>query len=242
MPIDAEYYKEQVRKDVGDIGQNAIQEVVFPVEATGGTFIYSLAGSNSASVAYPLSSSAVQAAIEVLPSIGVGNVEVTLGRRGFITEFKGDLARTVVPMATVNGSGLVTTDIPPPSSVPVQENQGGKVNHWSDTRIDEMWDRRADETNLERRFLYVKLDAIRELKGVVWTQIDMETGDQKRNFSKQYDHLEAMEESTLKALDDLAKIDDAELIGETYYKPPAIRARVQSKFDKLFGSRCCGGD
>lgn len=241
MLIDENYYKDQVRKDVGDIGQNAIQEVVFPIEATGGTFTYALSGSVSNPISYPVSSSSVQLAIEMLPSVGVGNVSIVLGRRGFIVEYIGDLSRMNMPMPSVNGSGLTLTSGVTANTVPVQENQKGKENYWSDLRIDEMWSRRSDIGNLERRFLYVKLDAIRELKGVVWTQIDMETGDQKRSFSKQYDHLGEMEKSTLKAMDDLAAIEDSDLLGETYYKPPAIRAATQKKWDDKFGSRCCKG-
>lgn len=235
MP-DATYYQNQVRLDVGDVGQSAEQEIVFPVEATGGTWDYSFAGATASGLAYPNTAAVVQAALESVLTVGAGNIVVLLGQRGFILQYQGELANQPLPLPTVNGTNLVLTS-GSAVSVPVRENQAGKANHWTDARLAEMWERREGIADYELRFLYVKLDAIQELKGIVWTQIDQQTGDARRDYEKQFGHLVQMENATKAALDELAYGEESEVLAQSlqsYRGTPAVRTRTQARFDAKF--------
>lgn len=236
MAASEDYLKQQVRRDVGDIGSSAQHEIVFPVETTGGTWTYTLAGAETAAIAYPNAAATVQSEIESLATIGAGNVIVTLGQRGFILTFQGDLANQAIPMPTVDGNNLVLSEGTAPS-VPVREVKAGKANHWTDARIDDMWDRHSDKATFELQQRYVRLDAIRELKGIVWTQIDEQTGDQRRDFEKQFGHLVQMEKATIAEIEDLLTgIDSTALLnaGQSYGGVPAVRISTQARFDARF--------
>ncbi len=85
--------------------QNEIQELV--IDATGGTF--TLAGSSTA-LAYNVSAADLQAAVEALPGVGVGNVIVTKNDDIYVLRFQGDLTNTNVPQIAL-GTNLLTKTI-----------------------------------------------------------------------------------------------------------------------------------
>lgn len=241
MPIDDAYYQNQIRLDVGDIGVSAEHEIVFPVETTGGTWDFTLAGATVAGIAFPNAAATVQSALEGAASIGTGNVSVRLGQRGFILNYQNTLANQEIPLPTVSGINLILSS-GGAASVPVRQNKEGKTNHWTDVRLTDMWERRAAYADVpEVQFLSVKLDAIRELKGIIWPQIDQQTGDARRDYEKQFAHLVQMENATAQELEDLTygeESDNQSNANQSYHATPTIRTTTQAKFDAKFGRRC----
>ncbi len=79
------------------------------VGATSGNWRYTIAGQQTASIAWDATAAAVQAAVEALPAIGVGNVLVTGGPANttvFTLEFQGVLVGRDVPQGTVQNVSL----------------------------------------------------------------------------------------------------------------------------------------
>lgn len=76
--------------------------------ATGGTITLTLGGQTTAGIAFNATAAAVQAALELLSTIGVGNVLCTGGPLpGIVTcEFRGTLKNTDVAAMTASAAGL----------------------------------------------------------------------------------------------------------------------------------------
>jgi hypothetical protein len=85
---------------------------VVTVSATGGTFTLALGGATTTPVAFDAGATALQAALEALPSVGTGNVAVTGGpgdaggTKPYQVTFRGDLAGTHVGLMAADGSSL----------------------------------------------------------------------------------------------------------------------------------------
>lgn len=94
--------------DVTDAGTatNEIQTLTIE-EAEGGTLTLTFRGKESAAIAYNAAASAVEAKLEALSTIGVGNVEVSGSAGGpYTITFIGDLAGQDLPALTVDGAEL----------------------------------------------------------------------------------------------------------------------------------------
>ncbi|MCC6695016.1 MAG: phage tail protein [Candidatus Hydrogenedentes bacterium] len=77
------------------------------VTATGGTFTLRFRGQTTGNIAYNASAAAVTMALELLSTIGSGDVSVTGADGGpWAVEFTGDLAETNVPLLLGNGANL----------------------------------------------------------------------------------------------------------------------------------------
>ena len=74
--------------------------------ATGGTFTLSFGTDTTGALAWNISAADMQAALEALPSIGAGNVSVTLDGSGYHIALRGTLYLTNDVHFTVNGAGL----------------------------------------------------------------------------------------------------------------------------------------
>ena len=81
-----------------------IQQVT--IDATGGTFTLSLGGFVTSALAYNASAAAVQAALQALPSVGAGNVQVRKAGSVYRVTFVGALSGSDVALLSSNGSGL----------------------------------------------------------------------------------------------------------------------------------------
>ncbi len=86
---------------------NEKQRIALPFGVTGGTFTLDFDGDVTGSLPFNARGSDLKAALEALPSIGVGNVNVTGPQKGpWTVEFVGALADTDVPLIVADGSGL----------------------------------------------------------------------------------------------------------------------------------------
>jgi hypothetical protein len=89
------------------VAANEIQTVTITGSPTGGTFTLTLSGQTTAAIAYNAAASAVEAALELLSTIGQGNVQVTGSAGGpYTVEFVGALAKENVAAMTASGAGL----------------------------------------------------------------------------------------------------------------------------------------
>lgn len=88
---------------------NEIQQVAITGSPTGGTFTLTFGANTTAGIAYNATAATVQAALELLASIGSGNAAVTGGPlpdTAVKVEFRGTLGQTDVAQMTASGAGL----------------------------------------------------------------------------------------------------------------------------------------
>ncbi|HNR35577.1 MAG TPA: hypothetical protein PKO36_10380 [Candidatus Hydrogenedentes bacterium] len=126
------------------------QTIVFRGGPEGGSFTLTFQGQTTAPLPLGASSAEVQSALEALPAIGAGNIEVedARGLPTYFCTFKGVFANTAVPLMTANGSGLNGGTSP---SVTVH---GVRFDHgWKET-----W---GTESKAEYAFAYAILDQLR---------------------------------------------------------------------------------
>ena len=87
---------------------------VFTLDMTGagggGTFDITVNGETEAAVAYNVTDTVLEAALEALASVGVGNVTVTEDTSVYTITFAGDLANISTNTLTVDGGSLTTPD------------------------------------------------------------------------------------------------------------------------------------
>lgn len=180
-------YKSQVLANLGDRGGNALYEWVFPEASVGGTWTFALSGVASESIDRLASPATVQTAIETVGTVGAGNIRVSLGSCGYTGEFVGGLAAQPIPMPVIDGSALD----PAAPDVAVLEKMKGSYPFLAD-KIDQMWDRRSGVADFEQRLILVTYDGAIEFRGYAWTQVEVATGDEKRKWDQQFNHLQAI--------------------------------------------------
>ncbi len=104
-------------------GGNEVQTVGVGA-ATAGTFTLSFGGQTTAAIAYNATAAAVDSALELLSTIGAGNVTVTGAAPTWTVTFTGDLGGRDVAQLTGNGAGLtggaltITTTTPGGVAIP----------------------------------------------------------------------------------------------------------------------------
>ncbi|MGV3619114.1 MAG: hypothetical protein ACO1SV_27625 [Fimbriimonas sp.] len=108
-PVDLRYKIGGVTIDWADVtaigGRNTIGTIT--VDATGGTFTLTYGGQTTAAIAENAAAATVQAALQALSTIGVGNIQVTGAAGGpFTYEFVEDLRHSVTTALTGNGASL----------------------------------------------------------------------------------------------------------------------------------------
>ena len=90
-----------------DPASNEKQTVTVNGSPTGGTFTLTFGGQTTAAIAHNAAASVVEAALELLSTIGQGNVQVTGSAGGpYTVEFVGNLAKTNVAAMTADGASL----------------------------------------------------------------------------------------------------------------------------------------
>ncbi len=83
------------------------QTVTITGTPTGGTFTLTFGGQTTAAIAYNATAATVEAALELLSTIGQGNVQVTGSAGGpYTVEFVGQLQNTNVAAMTADGASL----------------------------------------------------------------------------------------------------------------------------------------
>jgi hypothetical protein len=87
-------------------GANEVQSVSLSPVPAGGSFTLSFAGSTTGSLNFNASAAQIDSALESLPGLGAGTVNITGSGTSFAVEFVGARARKNVPMLGVNASGL----------------------------------------------------------------------------------------------------------------------------------------
>lgn len=99
----------------GTAPTNEVQTVSFPYTPTGGTFTLTFNGQTTAAIAYNATAAAVEDALELLSSIGPGNVSCSGGSlpgTAITATFIGSLGNTDVPLMTGDGSNLTLDSLP----------------------------------------------------------------------------------------------------------------------------------
>jgi len=91
-------------------GTNEVQSVEIDDDVSGGTFTLSFGGYTTGTIAYNASTAVVEAALEALTSVGLGNVTVTGAAPIWIVTFVVDLGNTDVALITGNGASLTGGD------------------------------------------------------------------------------------------------------------------------------------
>lgn len=113
----------------GAAGVDEKQTLTITGTPTGGTWTATLSGQTTAPIAYNATAAQVEAALELLSTVGVGNVAVTGGPgpgTAFVVEFIGDLAETNVAAMTASGASLTGGTSP---AVGVSQTLGGVQGH-----------------------------------------------------------------------------------------------------------------
>jgi len=148
MDIDAPIYLSATDGLFADAspGTNEQQTATITGTPTGGTFTLTFAGATTATIAYDAAASAVQSALELLSTIGAGNVKVTGSAGGpYTVEFINDLADTNVAAMTASGAGLTGGTTPgvtiATAAAGVQEKICGRVAAaWGATTADKLFE------------------------------------------------------------------------------------------------------
>lgn len=119
---------------------NEVQTVTVTGTPTGGTFTLTLYGQTTAAIAYNAAASAVQSALELLSTIGSGNVACAGGAlpgSAVTLTFQADLAGRNVPLVTAsnNLTGGTNPAITPTKTTPGSTGQG-QFEDYDDTASD----------------------------------------------------------------------------------------------------------
>lgn len=100
--------KTDVAAITGVCGKNEKQTISLDADVSGGTFTLTAAAETTGAIAYDASAADVQAALELLSTIGEGQVSVTGPASGpWVVEFTGTLGYTDVLALTGDGTNLV---------------------------------------------------------------------------------------------------------------------------------------
>ena len=173
IPIDGSMLG-QAYEDSEQLSTNEQVSLIKDGTVTGGTFTLSFGAQTTAAIAYNATAAAVQAALELLSTIGSGNVYCTGGpcpSTAVVIEFRYDLAQTDVGAITVGngsitGGGTMTVTVSTagvaPSAVAAVPVSPSDVDIYLDDAYDELGD-----TKLTRAFR-ANL-SISERFGPMWT-------------------------------------------------------------------------
>lgn len=108
------------------VGVNQVDTITVTGTPTGGTFSVAYNGSTAVNVAYNATASALQSALEGLPTIGAGNVAVT-GTGPYTVTFQGALAEQNLANLVVSGAGLTGGASPNAASVVTTPGVAGSL-------------------------------------------------------------------------------------------------------------------
>jgi len=109
VPVGAHFEVSITEYTITAVNSNEVVTVTI-TGATGGTFTLSFGGQTTTALAYDAPASAVDAALEVLSTIGTGNVAVTgIDGGPYRIEFTGTLAATNVGAVTADDGELIGT-------------------------------------------------------------------------------------------------------------------------------------
>lgn len=95
-------------------GTNEVQSIEIDDDVSGGTFTLTFGGYTTGTIAWNASTAVVEAALEALTSVGLGNVAVTGAAPIWVVTFQSSLGNTDVALITGNGASLTggsATDI-----------------------------------------------------------------------------------------------------------------------------------
>jgi hypothetical protein len=110
----------------GKLGDDCIQKLAYQTLPAGGTYSLTFMGQTTTGIAYSAEDSAVQSAIEALPTIGVGNVSVTGSMSGgWYCRFTGDKASTPLQTFAVHDETIVCSQ-PAPTVQQLIRGQNGQ--------------------------------------------------------------------------------------------------------------------
>lgn len=88
------------------IGTDEVQTVTISGGATGGTFTITFGAATTSAIPYGSSAAVVQAALEALSTIGIGNILVTKALDVYTLVFRGALGSQNVAQVTASAAGL----------------------------------------------------------------------------------------------------------------------------------------
>jgi hypothetical protein len=86
------------------VGTDEVQTVTIPTNNTGGTFTITFGGQTTSALAYNATAAQVQAALEALSTIGIGNILVTLAAGVYTLTFRNALGQQNVAAVTTTPS------------------------------------------------------------------------------------------------------------------------------------------
>lgn len=104
-----------------DVGEQETQTLTISGTPTGGTFTLTYESAETTDIAYDASAATIQAALEALATIGVGNVDVS-GSGPFVITFIGDL--TDMDVSLIVGDGASLTGGTSPDATVAETNAG----------------------------------------------------------------------------------------------------------------------
>lgn len=198
------YWQEQAIKRVGVSRLNAVFEVRFAFATDGGVFRASFNDVVSADIAFPPSSDAFSAALNLLPSVGANGTKVKGVLRGpYEVEFMGANAGQVVPPLLIDGTELN----PPQEVIPARLQQGDTGDYWGE--VLQYWENHGDVDDLELRSLRCAYDLVSLRLAKLAEEYDVQSGQvntvmEKR--SQRYAQFKDREASIARALSEKTSI------------------------------------
>ncbi len=103
-----------------EAGRDEVQTVTVATNATGGTWTLEFGGQTTTAMPYDANAAAIRAALEALPTVGVGNVVVTGGpihTTAVTVQFTAALGGTNQPGMAADGSNLTGSSVTPPGAL-----------------------------------------------------------------------------------------------------------------------------
>jgi hypothetical protein len=174
--------------EIGDVGRGALYEVALPQATLGGDWKLVVNGFSSLPLLRLCERDDVRDALELLPPIGAGNVEVVGAIGGpFRIQLCGALGAQRMD-ATLFAFSADGSQLDPPAQLVVTPLDLG-AGSMLESKGAQYEAEYVDVANDRLRFLYVKRDLLQISRGEAQKGIDEASGDQKREYSQQFDQL-----------------------------------------------------
>lgn len=173
-------WQQKAAREVGSGVQNAVFQLALPFGVQGGTFSILAGGDLTSALPFSASAEVVQAALELLPSVGTLGAKVSGPRKGpYIIEITGDNAGQTLADGWLLADGNSLS--PPATLVPNPLQNGGSSSLLNE--VTTVWNAYDALPDYER-FLYTKRDVLREQLALCAPLVDERDGDAESKESQ----------------------------------------------------------